>query len=839
MENPILTTALQAHTMGISVIPIHPAGPMGAKRPAVAWKQYQHELASEQQIRHWFTGTNYGLAIITGRVSGNLEMIELEGRAAHEISHLKDLAENSGLDELWQRLTRGWSEATPSGGIHYYLRSTQPVAGNTKLARRESTKEELEQNPKQHVQVLAETRGEGGYSVSAPTPGTHHPTGRPWTRLFGDPTTIPTFTPEELDALHTLFKTLDQPIQSEQNHSTTQPKTPIDGLEMDNVKPGSDYNQRATWEEILEPEGWVKLWTSGHTTYWKRPGKTDAGISATTGHVTDADRLYVFSTSTEFPVETPINKFHALTILKYGGDHAACARALQKQGYGHAGEKIVLDIPQRNNITPLPLKDTPKAEEQAVGNTVATVIPMPANAAGSPRMSEDYDAIKIVETYQSEITYCIERNKWLHWNGHKWEWQASDGGYIREIAKNYARNIEPNPEIKAEQNWKKTALSATGITNRLKMACTDQRVARRAEEFDAHPLELNTPGGIVDLQTGTLHASNPERLHTKTTSVTPKDMPTPKWDKFLDDTFNKNAEIIAYMRDLLGYAATGVIRNHILPFFYGAGGNGKSVLTDVVMHLLGDYAGSAPAGFLMAKNVNQHETEIARLDGLRFVVSSEINPSDRFDEAKVKLLTGGDQLTARRMREDHYDFRPTHKLFLMGNHQPRVSAGGPSFWRRLRLIGFTNQVRKEDMIDNLTDQLIEEEGPGILHWITTGAANMLTNGLTEPDSVIQASQEYAEEEDSLARFVTEHLKLGGGPAIRVPQADVKRRYKQWCDEQAEKPMSGHMFTRELKKRFEIDRTHTNGTSFYTNVTLYTQDTNQDDVDAWNDLGGAL
>ena len=101
--------------------------------------------------------------------------------------------------------------------------------------------------------------------------------------------------------------------------------------------------------------------------------------------------------------------------------------------------------------------------------------------------------------------------------------------------------------------------------------------------------------------------------------------------------------------------------------------------------------------------------EIARLDGLRFVVSSEINPSDRFDEAKVKLLTGGDQLTARRMREDHYDFRPTHKLFLMGNHQPRVSAGGPSFWRRLRLIGFTNQVRKEDMIDNLTDLLIEEK----------------------------------------------------------------------------------------------------------------------------------
>jgi putative DNA primase/helicase len=820
--------------MGISVIPIHPANEQGSKRPAVAWKQYQQVPATAEQVHEWFTGTNYGLAIITGRVSGNLEMIELEGRAAHEISRLKDLAENSGLDELWQSLTRGWSEATPSGGLHYYLRSTQPVAGNTKLARRASTPNELETHQNQKIQVLAETRGEGGYSICAPTPGTHHETGRAWTSLFGNPTTVPTFTGDEVEALHSLFKTLDQPIEKPTEKPTFTP-TVVNGMDSEGVKPGEDYNQKATWQDILEPHGWTLLHTDhSGTTYWRRPGKTTPGISATTGHADDADRLYVFSTSTEFETETPISKFHAHAILNYNGDHQACAKDLARQGYGKPTEKIVLDIPQRqNNPTP-----TLSGEEATVeGNTVATIIPMPGNTATSIEGSEDYDALNIVETYQNEITYCIERSKWLHWNGHVWEWQPQDGGYVRELARHYARTI--TPENSKQETWKKAALKNSGITGRLSLASTDRRVARKANEFDAHPLELNTPGGIVNLATGELMESDPAKLHTKTTTVTPKNMPTPRWDKFLDDTFNKDAEIIAYVRDLLGYAATGVIRNHILPFFYGAGGNGKSVLTDVIMHLLGDYAGSAPAGFLMAKTITTHETEIARLDGLRFVVSSEINPSDRFDEAKVKLLTGGDQLTARRMREDHYDFRPTHKLFLMGNHQPRVSAGGPSFWRRLRLIGFTNQVRKEDMIDNLTDLLIEEEGPGILQWVVDGAANMLTNGLNEPKSVIEASQEYAEEEDSLARFVTEHLKLGGGDAVRVPQADVKRRYKQWCDEQAEKPMSGHMFTRELKKRFQIGRLDTNGTSFYTNATLYAAGPEPDENDAWNDLGGAL
>lgn len=834
MENPVLETALQAQAMGISVIPIHPANEQGSKRPAVAWKQYQQVPATAEQVREWFTGTNYGLAIITGRVSGNLEMIELEGRAAHEISHLKDLAENSGLDGLWQRLTRGWSEATPSGGIHYYLRSAQPVAGNTKLARRESTLNELETHPNQKIQVLAETRGEGGYSICAPTPGTHHETGRAWTSLFGNPTTVPTFTGDEVEALHSLFKTLDQPIEKPTEKPTLTPAV-LNGLDSEGVKPGEDYNQKATWQDILEPHGWTLLYTDhAGTTYWRRPGKTTPGISATTGHADDADRLYVFSTSTEFDTETPISKFHAHAILNYAGDHQACAKDLAKQGYGKPGEKIVLDIPQRqNNPTP-----TTSAEQEVVeGNTVATVIPMPGNTATSIEGSEDYDALNIVETYQNEIAYCADRAKWLHWDGHKWQWQPTDGGYVRELARQYARTIQPQDT--KQETWKKAALKNSGITGRLSLASTDRRVARMAKEFDARPLELNTPGGIINLETGQLAPSDPARLHTKTTRVTPQKMATPMWDKFLNQTFRGDQETIQYMQNLLGYASTGVIRDHILPFFYGQGGNGKSVLTDVTMHLLGDYAGSAPAGFLMAKTITTHETEIARLDGLRFVVSSEINPSDRFDEAKVKLLTGGDQLTARRMREDHYDFKPTHKLFLMGNHQPRVTAGGPSFWRRLRLIGFTNQIRKEDMIDNLTDQLIEKEGPGILQWIITGAARMLTNGLNEPASILAASQEYAEEEDSLARFITEQIKIGGGDNVRTPQADVKRRYKQWCDEQAEKPLSGHMFTRELKKRFQIESAVSNSVRYYTNATLYKPDVEIDDPGAWNELGGAL
>jgi len=208
------------------------------------------------------------------------------------------------------------------------------------------------------------------------------------------------------------------------------------------------------------------------------------------------------------------------------------------------------------------------------------------------------------------------------------------------------------------------------------------------------------------------------------------------------------------MQKLAGYAAIGEVFHHILPFLYGAGQNGKTVLVEVICQALGEYAISAPANFLLAGR-DRHETEIARLAGPRFVVCSEINQGTKFDEAKVKLLTGGDMLTGRFMHRDFFDFRPSHTLFLMGNHQPTVGAGGDSFWRRLRLIPFGHRVPDDKRIEHLDAKLIEREGPAILAWIVRGAVAVATEGLTEPAVVISATEDYAESEDHIGQFIAE------------------------------------------------------------------------------------
>ncbi|MEU3162918.1 phage/plasmid primase, P4 family [Streptosporangium sp. NPDC006930] len=846
-DSGIRQAARDLYEAGLCVLP---AAADGTKRPAGNWKQYQHARPDPVLIEAWFAEDAHGVGVVTGAVSDNLEMLELEGRAVREglPAELTALADASGLGDLWRKVTSGYLEMTPSGGIHILYKVDGPVAGNTKLARRPSTAEELaawkadqqasidtEDDPairakrqetldrvtrgEQVPQVLAETRGEGGWVVLAPSAGPVHPTGGAWFLAAGGPATIATVTPEERDALHHLAGAFDQmPTGTTQPPTApaapapagtllfTQP-TPFDD---GSISPGDDYNAKTTWDEILTVRGWTKLYTdSAGVTYWRRPGKK-LGLSATTGK-NDADNLYVWTTSTEFEAERPYDKFGAYAHLEHGGDHSAAARALQAAGYGHRVE------PTRAApaLVPPPLVD----------GTLATVHQLPAAAPHltvveqrTYAQSDDGLALDLADHFGNVVRYCPDRGRWLAWDGHRWEWQPQGGGLVREYGKQIARGLPEDD--KPSVNHKKRALSALGTTAMLTQAQTDVRLVVAFDELDAQPWELNTPAGIVDLRTGTLGPSDASRLHTKVTAVSPDTgADVSRWQEFLADTFGGHEELIGYLQRLVGYSATGSVARHVLPFAVGSGGNGKGVFLESLVAVLGDYATTAPSGFLMAKSHAGHETEIARLAGMRMVVCSEVADDDRFDEVKVKQLTGGDSLTARFMRQDHFTFTPTHHLWLMGNHQPSVRAGGRSFWRRLRLIPFEHEVPEEKMVDDLQGILARDHGPALLAWIVAGAAEYAAHGLMEPEEVKAATAGYAADQDTVSRFVADACHLGGGVHVQIKKTALREAYERWCFSEGETPVSAKKLTMELVRKHGVGEDRTGASRFYTGITL--------------------
>ena len=333
--NPVLQAALNFHDAGVSVVPTRADG---SKAPIGHWKEFQTIAPTRQQIVDWFSNSQVqGLGVITGAVSGNLEMVEFEGRAiAADMHHqARDLAENSGLGELWEILVNGYVEVTPSGGLHFLYRiADEPVPGNTKIARRPGDND--------GVEVLIETRGEGGFVVTAPSFGTTHPTGQPWTIIKGSAMSIPLFTWEERNAIHSIFKALDAMPQKESIAAQLSTK------DSTSDKPGDIYNAQVDWKDILEPRGWRIVYTSNGITYWRRPGK-DQGISATTK--ADTGNLFVFTTSTTFEAEKPYSKFAAYTHLEHGGDFSRAASALRALGYKPADTNS-FSLPSLN---PMPL----------------------------------------------------------------------------------------------------------------------------------------------------------------------------------------------------------------------------------------------------------------------------------------------------------------------------------------------------------------------------------------------------------------------------------------------------------------------------------------------------
>lgn len=831
-----LTTAARAWwTAGFSPLPIRTDG---TKSPALSsWTQYQDERPPAATVKSWFDGSTDGIGIVTGG-PGGLEMFEFEGRAADKIDAFVAAVAQAGLGDVWAAMADGYLERSPSGGIHVLYRVDGPPQRSRKLASRPADPEEFEADrarwwaenvegartddarakaverfekltPAKFPKVEIETRGAHGFVVVAPSFGRTHNTGRPYEILRGGVDQLATITPEQREEIHAVARSFDtMPARELQ-----QPKTPSPTGVVEGDRPGDEFNARTSWDDILGPAGWTKLRRVGDGWQWTRPGKSPAdGPSATTN--TDAngsDRLFVFSTSTEFPPEEPVSKFYAHAILNHGGDMKAAARDLGRQGFGTDDVVRVVDEPTGGAFEGTPFELHARRAEAAAFDRMAQQYdqdtapgPQPSptvvdtiEITETDARTDDGNALQLVNRFGRIIRYNADQGRWLSWDGSKWNVEPSGGGIVREHVKQIGRAMEALD--KDEAKWRRHTLSARGVSDTLRQAATDHRVVVTTDDLDARPYELNTPAGIIDLTTGQLIPADPARLHTRTAAVAPDPtMPAPLWTRFLETTF-PDPEIRAYVQRLIGYMSTGVVKDHILPFAFGEGGNGKSVLTNTVQTVLGDYAQSSPGGFLMASNYSGHTTEIARLAGSRFVVCSEVNDGDRFDEAKVKMLTGGDMLTARFMRQDDFTFRPTHHLWLMGNFKPSVESGGHGFWRRLRLIPFTNTVSETDRIDDLEQRLEAEEAPAVLAWIAEGARQYHEGGLREPASVKAATQDYAHDVDTVGRFIEDECTIHATDAITADVSDVRAAYLSWCKSNGEEPVTGRSFATMLAR----------------------------------------
>ncbi len=471
--------------------------------------------------------------------------------------------------------------------------------------------------------------------------------------------------------------------------------------------------------------------------------------------------------------------------------------------------EVVAPVPQPDAPQVQPIKKKPRLAVVDGNNALAPQAeddPLPAS------MSEDMLADRFADQHAERWRYVRPWSTWFEWRGDGW--YKDETGLVDRLAVEVTRRAlywsdaaVLTPDAKRRVNSKRTAGAVRDL------AQSDRRIAATTDQWDTDLWLLGVPGGVIDLSNGEMRQGRPDDYITKRTAVAPADGPAPVWQAFLETVTAGNQDLISFLQRYAGYSLTGETREQCLAFLYGTGQNGKGVFITTIANILGDYAVTADADVFMESDQQRHSTEMARLRGARLVTVDETDSSKRWNEKRIKRITGGGRIEARFMRQDDFEFMPQFKLLIAGNHKPQLRGVGKAMQRRIHLVPFTVTIHDADRDDKLIEKL-QAEYPQILAWIIQGCEAWREGGLQAPPEVIEATSKYIESEDVIGEWLDECCELKGEVARPV----AYKNYRAWVESREERAWSTKAFWAALEERgFTLRKSV--GTWFITGLSL--------------------
>ena len=422
---------------------------------------------------------------------------------------------------------------------------------------------------------------------------------------------------------------------------------------------------------------------------------------------------------------------------------------------------------------------------------------------------------------------------WLAWDGKRWNAREAEAILGRAVQQTIY-GIKAEAEALKDSNFDMVVEVKSGgreiwLSEKLHAWCAASQsnahvscVARLAQvyltassdQFDRDPMAFNVLNGTLRFARNddgddyvSFHPHDRADRMTKMAAVAyDASAAAPVYDAFLARVQPEEG-MRRHLHAWGGLSLTG-LQVARLAFWYGTGRNGKSTLIDAWAYLAGDYSQTIPIESFLdqgrARRGGEASPDIAALPGVRCLRTSEPEKSAKLAESLVKLVTGGEPLRARHLSRDFFEFRPCFKLTMQGNYKPRIDGTDEGMWSRMLLVPWLVMIPAEERDTALGDKL-KAEGSGILNRLLDGLRDYLDAGLSPPELVLSATQEYREDSDPIGRFLHECTeRLPPVPAadreseVRVAGADLYRVFKAWCAANGERVWSPKGFSRGLQ-----------------------------------------
>lgn len=362
--------------------------------------------------------------------------------------------------------------------------------------------------------------------------------------------------------------------------------------------------------------------------------------------------------------------------------------------------------------------------------------------------------------------------------------------------------------------------SVRGRNNALTMAqACPNSLAVSANHLDLRPTLLACKNAVIDLEAGRAKEIRQDDYLTMASPVEWRgiDAPASVFDAFLHEIYNGDEELVEYIQRMFGYAASGLCVEQFFPIFWGKGRNGKGTLINIIRYVMGPMAAAVQSEMFLEQFGKRSSAgpsgDIKALKGLRMAFGSELDVGKRLSQARIKWLTGDDELVARAPYDKlETRWKPTHTLFLLTNPKPNIVGGDYGFAKRLHFIPHQLSFVYDEptkpferrAIKGLADIIIKEEASGVLAWLVRGFQDwMKKGGLCPPEIVTSATQDYLLSEDLIGQFIEDCIiedPTAWELAINVYNAFVGWHVKNGGDEKH--VMSQHIFGKIFSDRYE-------------------------------------
>ncbi|MFE4610014.1 phage/plasmid primase, P4 family [Streptomyces niveus] len=433
-----------------------------------------------------------------------------------------------------------------------------------------------------------------------------------------------------------------------------------------------------------------------------------------------------------------------------------------------------------------PVRDT--AEREAAARTAELT-----NRTGADTVSRDQGAeaaeilSKLVGTYGESD--AMNAHALVAWSGGRIRYASGLGFYTW----NGSVWVRSDMRVRQEIHRMGAALVLAGqnqlargftMTSRIDALLTELQsvpnVSINATDFDDRPDLLNFRNGTVDLRTGRLRPHDQSDLLTYGLDLHyDPDAQCPRWESFLAEIFPGMPEMPAYIQRLIGYGITGHTTEQAFGVLWGKGANGKSVLVDTVTSVFRAITRTTPFSTFEERKSGGIPNDVAALRGSRLVMASEGEAGKAMSESILKRVTGKDMISARFLRQEFFEFKPSFLLLLATNHKPKFKSQDEGLWRRVKLLPFKRWFAPAERDPDLDRKLLAES-EGIAAWAVAGAVAWYREGLRDPQVITGASQEYRETSDPLAGFIPGVLEWADESVV-MNGNDAFNHYRDWCE----------------------------------------------------------